>query len=410
MKISQKIRSLAAEAEKLAAERFARIDAVARANTEKVLDAFAEYRVSEGMFAGSTGYGYNDLGRDTLDGIYARVLGTPSALVRTGFVNGTHAICCAMFSAVGTGDTLLSLTGAPYDTLRSVVGTGRDSFGSFKTYGINYRQVELLPDGTPDYESIAREAADPGVKAVFIQRSGGYTGRGAFSAATVNKMIETAKSVSPSVAAIVDNCYGEFVETEEPKADIMAGSLIKNPGGGLAPMGGYVAGSVELVENASFRLTVPGTGGEVGASLGVNRSLFQGLFMAPHTVAQALKTAVFAAALAELMGYEAFPRHDAERHDIIQSLIFNSPEKLKRFCRGIQAGSPVDSYVTPEAWDMPGYEDKVIMAAGAFIQGSSIELSCDGPMKPPYRAYLQGGLSYEAGRLGIMTAAEMLGG
>ncbi len=226
----------------------------------------------------------------------------------------------------------------------------------------------------------------------------------------MNKMIETAKSVSPSVAAIVDNCYGEFVETEEPKADIMAGSLIKNPGGGLAPMGGYVAGSVELVENASFRLTVPGTGGEVGASLGVNRSLFQGLFMAPHTVAQALKTAVFAAALAELMGYEAFPRHDAERHDIIQSLIFNSPEKLKRFCRGIQAGSPVDSYVTPEAWDMPGYEDKVIMAAGAFIQGSSIELSCDGPMKPPYRAYLQGGLSYEAGRLGIMTAAEMLGG
>ncbi|MBO4330587.1 MAG: methionine gamma-lyase family protein, partial [Oscillospiraceae bacterium] len=301
-----------------------------------------------------------------------------------------------------------SVTGEPYDTLHAAItGAAR---GSLASYGVKYAQLELAPDGGPDYESIARQAADKSVKAVFIQRSGGYTGRGAFSARTVNKMIRTAKSVSPSVAAIVDNCYGEFVETEEPKADIMAGSLIKNPGGGLAPMGGYVAGSEKLVENASFRLTVPGTGGEVGASLGVNRSLFQGLFMAPHTVAQALKTAVFAAALAELMGYETVPGHDAERYDIIQSIVFRSPELLKSFCRGIQAGSPVDGFVTPEPWDMPGYEDKVIMAAGNFIQGSSIELSCDGPMKPPYRAYLQGGLSYEAGKLGIMTAAQMLTG
>lgn len=408
MRISEKIRSAAAEAEKRAAGQFEHIERVAQINTEKVLDAFHLNRVSESMFVSTTGYGYNDLGRDTLDKIFALVTGMPSALVRSGFVNGTHAITCALFSAVGAGDTLLSLTGAPYDTLRSVVGAGRDEFGSFRTYGINYRQIELLPDGTPDYESIAAQAADKSVKAVFIQRSGGYTGRGVLSVETINRMIDTVKSVSPDTAVIVDNCYGEFVETEEPRADIIAGSLIKNMGGGLAPTGGYVAGSEELVKNASYRLTVPGTGGEVGASLGINRSLYQGLFMAPHTVAQALKTAVFAACLAEELGYAAFPSGSEERHDIIQTLQLGSPEKLMRFCRGIQAGSPVDSFVTPEAWDMPGYEDQVIMAAGTFIQGASIELSCDGPMKPPYRAYLQGGLSYESGKLGIMAAFDSM--
>lgn len=408
MIISDKIRKLAAEADRLAAARFAYIDAVSAENTERVLDAFHAERVSEAMFAGSTGYGYNDLGRDTLDKIYARVLGTPAALVRTGFVSGTHAIACAMFSAVESGDILVSLTGAPYDTLRGVVGASGDCFGSFKSYGIGYGQVELLPDGSPDYEGIKRAVADKNVKAAFIQRSRGYTGRSAFSAEQIEAMAAAVKSVSPDTAVILDNCYGEFTQTREPKVDLMAGSLIKNMGGGLAQTGGYVAGSEKLVERAAFRLTVPGIGGEVGAS-GTNcRSMYQGLFMAPHTVAQALKTAVFTSALLELMGYEVFPHMDAERFDIIQSVDFRDPELLKRFCRGIQAGSPVDSHVTPEPWDMPGYDDRVIMAAGTFIQGASIELSCDGPMTPPYRAYLQGGLSYEAARAGVMLAAEYI--
>ena len=399
---------LAAEAEAQIRPRFAEIDRVSGENTRRVLEAFREFRVSEACFAGSTGYGYDDLGRETLEKIFARVFGTESALVRLGFMNGTHAITCAVFAPLRTGDTLLLATGLPYDTLWSALGVHDDKPGSLRSYGIGFKAVELLPDGTPDFQAIEKAAAEPGVKEVFIQRSRGYTTRPAFRTETIDRIIDLVHRVNPAAACVVDNCYGEFVEEREPKGDLLAGSLIKNPGGGLAPMGGYVAGRADLVEAAAFRLTVPGLGGEIGATLGHSRSLFQGLFMAPHTVAQALKTAVFAAALLEKLGYRTFPRWDEVRSDIIQSVDFGDGELLRRFCAGIQHGSPVDSYVTPEPWDMPGYDDPVIMAAGAFIQGASIELSCDGPMRPPFTAYLQGGLTWESGRLGILTAAEEL--
>lgn len=404
----QTLAERAAAAEARIQPRFAAIDHTAAENTRRVLNAFRAHRVAEAMFAGSTGYGYDDLGRDTLDAIWAQVFGTERALVRLGFVNGTHAIACAIFAPLRTGDVLLSATGLPYDTLWSALGVHDDKPGSLKSYGVAFRHVELTAEGKPDHAAIAQAAADPRVKEVFIQRSRGYTGRAALSAGEIDAIVETVRGVNPHAACVVDNCYGEFVEEREPAADLLAGSLIKNPGGGLAPMGGYVAGRAELVEAAAYRLTVPGIGGEVGASLGQNRSLYQGLFMAPHTVAQALKTAVFAAALLEDMGYAAFPSWDAERSDIIQSVDFGDAALLRRFCAGIQHGSPVDSYVTPEPWDMPGYESPVIMAAGTFIQGASIELSCDGPMTPPYRAYLQGGLTYEAGKLGILEAAAAL--
>ncbi len=399
---------LAAEAEAQIRPRFAEIDRVSGENTRRVLEAFREFRVSEACFAGSTGYGYDDLGRETLEKIFARVFGAESALVRLGFMNGTHAITCAVFAPLRTGDTLLLATGLPYDTLWSALGVHDDRPGSLRSYGIGFKAVELLPDGTPDFQAIEKAAAEPGVKEVFIQRSRGYTTRPAFRTETIDRIIDLVHRVNPEAACVVDNCYGEFVEEREPKGDLLAGSLIKNPGGGLAPMGGYVAGRADLVEAAAFRLTVPGLGGEIGATLGHSRSLFQGLFMAPHTVAQALKTAVFAAALLEKLGYRTFPHWDEARSDIIQSVDFGDGELLRRFCAGIQHGSPVDSYVTPEPWDMPGYDDPVIMAAGAFIQGASIELSCDGPMRPPFTAYLQGGLTWESGRLGILTAAEEL--
>ena len=404
----KRLEALSVEAEERIQPIFREIDRTAEFNTRKVLEAFRKFRVSEACFAGSTGYGYDDVGREKLDQIWAEVFGTESALVRLGFVNGTHAITCAIFAPLRTGDTLLCATGLPYDTLWSALGVHDEKPGSLRSYGIGFEAVELLPDGTPDYEAIEKAAADPKVKEVFIQRSRGYTARPALSVKVINEIIDRVKKVNPTAACVVDNCYGEFVEREEPKADLMAGSLIKNPGGGLAPMGGYVAGKEALVEAAAFRLTVPGIGGEVGASLGNNRSLFQGFFMAPHIVAQALKTAVYAASLLEKLGYDTFPAWDAARSDIIQSVDFGDGELLKKFCGGIQHYSPVDSYVTPEAWDMPGYENPVIMAAGAFIQGSSIELSCDGPMTPPYRAYLQGGLTYESGKLGIRMAAEEL--
>lgn len=405
---TQHLPALADAAQRRVRRRFDEIDETASANTARVLEAFRRHRVSEAMFAGTTGYGYDDVGRDTLDKLWADVFGTEAALVRLGFVNGTHAITCAIFAPLRTGDVLLSATGLPYDTLWSALGIHDERPGSLRSYGIDFRAAELREDGTPDLESIAALAADPRVREVFIQRSRGYTGRPALSVETIDRIIETVRRVNPEAACVVDNCYGEFVETQEPHADLLAGSLIKNPGGGLAPTGGYVAGRAELVEAAAFRLTVPGLGGEVGASLGFSRSLYQGLFLAPHTVAQALKTAVFAASLLEDLGFTTFPSWDAPRHDIIQSVDFGKPELLERFCAGLQHGSPVDSFVTPEAWDMPGYEHPVIMAAGTFIQGASIELSCDGPMIPPYRAYLQGGLTYEAGRLGILSAVEAM--
>lgn len=409
--ISERILTLSETAVRDIAPVFARIDSIAEENTRKVMAAFRDNRVSDGCFAGTTGYGYNDKGREVLDRIFADVFGTESALVRIGFVNGTHAITSALFSALKTGDTLLSATGAPYDTLQGAIGITGSYHGSLKDFGIAYRQTELTPAGAPDYAAIAAAAADKNVKAVLIQRSRGYSEREALSVADIGNICDEIRKVNPDAALIVDNCYGEFTETLEPTnvgADLIAGSLIKNPGGGIAPTGGYIAGREQLVENAAYRLTSPGVGGECGSTLDSNRLLFQGFFMAPHTVAQALKTAVFCARLMELLGYDTLPASDAVRSDIIQMVRFRDAEKLKQFCRGIQAGSPVDAFATPEPWGMPGYECDVIMAAGAFIQGASIELSADGPMREPYCAYLQGGLTFESGKLGIQLAADML--
>ena len=406
--MTERLERLAREAEELARSRFRELEETAEHNTARVLAAYQKHRVSEAMFAGTTGYGYDDLGRDTLDLVWADVFGTESALVRLGFANGTHAITCAVFAPLRSGDVMLCATGLPYDTLWSALGVHDEKPGSLRSYGVEIRTVELKPDGTPDLAAIRDAAADPRVREVFFQRSRGYTARPALSVEQIDQAIAAVREVNPAAACVVDNCYGEFTERREPAGDLLAGSLIKNPGGGLAPMGGYVAGKKELVEAAAFHLTVPGIGGEVGASLGYNRVLYQGLFLAPHTVSQALKTAVFAAALMEKLGYDTFPSWNAMRSDIIQSIDFHDPEKLKQFCAGIQQASPVDSFVTPEPWDMPGYEAPVIMAAGTFIQGASIELSCDGPMLPPYRAYLQGGLTYESGKLSILTAAEKL--
>ena len=409
--IPTEIERLAEDCEAQLAARFAEIDRVARGNTKRVMEAFQEFRVSEACFAGTTGYGYDDLGRETLDKIWARVFGAEAALVRTGFVNGTHAIASALFAAVGPGELLMPLMGAPYDTLRTAIGITGDAYGSLAFYGVKYAEVPTK-DGGPDLAAIEREVGERRPRAVLIQRSRGYDSRRALSAEEVGELCRLVKRVSPDTVCVVDNCYGEFTELAEPTmlgADLAAGSLIKNPGGGLAPTGGYIAGRADLVERAAYRLTVPGIGGECGCTLGTNRKLYQGLFLAPHTTAQALKTAALCAAMLEKLGFDTEPGQQEPRYDIIQTVTLKTPENLKRFCRGIQAGSPVDSYVTPEPWQMPGYEDEVIMAAGAFIQGSSIELSADGPMRAPYRAFLQGGLTYESGRLGIMNAiAEML--
>lgn len=398
-------------AEKRCAERFRQIDQTAQENTRRVLESFRTHRVAEACFSGTTGYGYDDLGRETLDRIYAELLGTESALVRIGFVNGTHALTTALFALARPGETILSLTGLPYDTLQEVIGIRGSSFGSLKFYGIEYRQVELAEDGGPDYKAIAEACRNPNISSVLIQRSRGYASRKALTVDEIAQMIQTVREVRPEINVMVDNCYGEFTDIREPGhvgADLMAGSLIKNPGGGLAPTGGYVAGREELVERAATRLTTPGIGGECGASLGNNRLLFQGLFVAPHVVAQSLKTSVFCAAMMEELGIESFPGVDEPRSDIIQTVRLGSEERMKRFCRGIQKGAPVDSYVTPEPWAMPGYDDPVIMAAGAFIQGSSIELSADGPIRDPYNIYVQGGITYESGKLGILYAVEEL--
>lgn len=410
LQLSEKVLALAAEAQSGLTEQFARIDAIAEENTRKVLAAFQNHRVAESYFAGTTGYGYDDQGRDELDKIYAEIFGTEEALVRIQFVNGTHAITCALFGAVMPGDTLVYAVGAPYDTLQSVIGTTGDARGTLLDYGIKYKEVGLK-DNAPDKEALAEAVRDPSVKAVVIQRSKGYSTRATLSVAEIGELAKLIKDNNPNAAVLVDNCYGEFVETLEPTqvgADLVVGSLIKNPGGGLAPTGGYIAGRADLVQAAAQRLTVPGIGGECGCTMGNNRALYQGLFMAPHVVAQAVKTAVFAAKLMELLGYETEPKSDQVRHDIIQMISLNTPEAVCKFCRGIQSGSPVDSYVTPEPWAMPGYNDQVIMAAGAFIQGASIELSADAPMRPPYTVYLQGGLTYESGKTGILLAAEEL--
>ena len=414
MKISEikpQVYEMAARAEQRIRSRFAQIDAVAEENTRRVMEAFQDNRVSDSCFAGTTGYGYDDLGREVLDKIYAQIFGTEAALVRINFVNGTHALTTAMFALVRPGDTILAVTGTPYDTLRSAIGISGDGFGSLKFYGVNYGEVSLTAEGKPDLPAIEKAASDEKVTAVMIQRSRGYADRPALTVQEIGEICKAVKKVNPSCNIMVDNCYGEFTDVIEPThvgADIVAGSLIKNPGGGLAPTGGYVAGKAELVERAALRLTTPGIGAECGSTLGNNRLLFQGLFMAPHVVAQALKTAVFCAAMMEQLGIESSPTVEETRSDIIQMVKLGCPDKLKKFCLGIQAGAPVDSYVTPEPWAMPGYDDEVIMAAGAFIQGSSIELSADGPMREPYIAYMQGGLTYESGKLGIMMAVSAM--
>lgn len=403
---------LAAEAEKEIRPGFERIDRIAQSNTLKVMQAFQDNKVSDACFAGTTGYGYDDLGREVLDKVYAQVFCTESALVRIGFVNGTHALSTALYALLKPGDTLLSVTGLPYDTLRNAIGIEGDCHGSLKFYGINYAQVDLKPDGDPDIEAIKCAAADKNVTAVLIQRSRGYDDRRALSAEEIGEICRAVKDVNPNINVMVDNCYGEFTGEHEPTeygVDLMAGSLIKNPGGGLAPTGGYIVGKAELVDKAAMRLTTPGIGGECGATLGNNRLLFQGFFMAPHIVAQALKTVTFCAAMMQKIGFETSPAPDEQRNDIIQMITLKSAENMKKFCKGIQSGAPVDSYVTPEPWQMPGYNCPVIMAAGAFVQGSSIELSADGPMKEPYIAYMQGGITYESGKLGVMMAVnEML--
>jgi cystathionine beta-lyase family protein involved in aluminum resistance len=407
--LSRRVLDLAQRAETELQSQWARIDEIALYNSQKVLAAFQKYRVSDGHFAGTTGYGYDDKGRDSLDQIYAEVFRTEAALVRIGFVNGTHAITSALFGVLRPGDTLVSVTGAPYDTLLGVInGTGT---GSLKEFGVQYEQVELQANGMPDLSAVAEAVSKPGVKAAFISRSRGYSTRPSLTIAQIEALCSCIKKRNPDVIIIADNCYGEFVEKKEPAevgADLMAGSLIKNPGGGLAPTGGYVAGREDLVQLAAMRLTSPGIGGECGCTIGQNRLLYQGFFMAPHTVAQAVKTAVFTAKMMELLGYSTEPSSDAVRTDIVQTISFGAAEPICRFCKGIQMGAPVDSYVTPEPWEMPGYDCKVIMAAGAFVQGASIELSCDAPMREPYLAYLQGGLTYESGKIGVLLAVSKL--
>lgn len=407
--ISPRVLALAAQAEREIASQFSHIDTVAEYNSQKVLAAFQNHRVAEPFFAGTTGYGYDDQGRDVLDEIYAEIFGAEDALVRIQFVNGTHAIASALYGALRPGDVLVSAVGAPYDTLLGVIGVTGEEPGSLKQYGVAYRQVDVTADNQPDQAGLAQAVRDPKVKAVLIQRSKGYSTRASLSVAEIGELITVVKENNPQAVVIVDNCYGEFVERTEPTqvgADLVVGSLIKNPGGGLAPTGGYLAGRHDLVEAAAMRLTVPGIGRECGSTLGNNRLLYQGLFLAPHTVAQALKTAVFQARIMELLGYKTEPHSGQPRHDIIQMVSLEKPELVEKYCKGIQSGSPVDSFVTPVPWDMPGYDCPVIMAAGAFIQGASIELSADAPMRPPYTVYMQGGLTYETGKTGVLLAVE----
>jgi len=407
--ISRKVLDFGSKIEKNLKSRFEEIDKNAEFNQMKVIKAMQDNRVSDIHFAATTGYGYNDLGRDTLEAVYASVFHTESALVRPNLISGTHALSIALSGNLRPGDELLSPAGKPYDTLEEVIGI-RESVGSLKEYGVVYRQVDLLSDGTFDYDSIAK-AVNEKTRLVTIQRSKGYDTRPTFSVSQIGDLISFIKKIKPDVICMVDNCYGEFVERIEPSdvgADMIVGSLIKNPGGGLAPIGGYIAGRTDCIDRASYRLTAPGLGKEVGASLGLNQSFYQGLFLSPTVVAGALKGAVFAANIYEKLGFPVVPDGTQSRHDIIQAVTFGNPEGVIAFCQGIQAAAPVDSFVTPEPWDMPGYDAPVIMAAGAFVQGSSIELSADAPIKPPYAVYFQGGLTWYHAKLGILMSLQKL--
>lgn len=385
------------------------IDRTAEINQLKVVNAMQECRASEACLLGTTGYGYNDIGRDTLEEIYAHIFNTEAALVRPSISCGTHALTIALRSVLRPGDELLSPVGLPYDTLQEVIGI-RESVGSLKEFGISYRQADLLPDSSFDYDAI-KASINEKTKLVTIQRSKGYDSRNSFLVEQIGELIKFIKGIKPDVYIMVDNCYGEFVQTIEPTdvgADMVVGSLIKNPGGGLAPMGGYIAGKKELIEKCAVMLTSPGLGKEVGATLDILPKLYQGLFMAPTITAAALKTAIFAANIYEKLGFSTHPLANSKRADIIQAITLGSEEGIKSFCAGIQAASPIDSHLTPEGWDMPGYDSPVIMAAGAFVSGSSIELSADAPMREPYNVYFQGGLTFPHGKYGILNTLEYM--
>lgn len=409
MGLSEEVQALGEEAEKALAGRFQEIDRVARYNQMKVLKAMQECRVAEQHFAVSTGYGYNDDGRDTLEKVYAKTFHTEDALVRAQITCGTHALHLALAANLRPGDELYSPVGKPYDTLEEVIGI-RPSVGSLAEYGVTYAQTDLLPDGSFDWDNI-RRSINERTKVVTIQRSKGYDSRPTLSVDRIGELIRFIKEIKPEVIVMVDNCYGEFIETKEPSdvgADMVVGSLIKNPGGGLAPVGGYIAGRKDCIERCAYRLTSPGLGKEVGASLGLNQTFFQGLFMAPGVSAGALKGAVFAAYIYEKLGFKVIPGSGESRHDIIQAVELKTPEGLKAFCKGIQMAAPVDSFVVPEPWAMPGYDSEVIMAAGAFVQGSSIELSADGPLRPPYTVFFQGGLTWDHARFGILMSVQQM--
>lgn len=387
---------------------FQSFDEIREYNQLKVLKAFQDERISDTHFTNSSGYGYDDIGRDSLDKVYSKVFNTESALVRPHFVNGTHAIGCALMGNLRTGDTMVCISGAPYDTLHNIIGiSGKENIGSLKEYGVNYKQIDLK-NGKFDFEKIKETLiSDSTVKLVHIQRSTGYGWRNSFLVSEIGEVIEFIKSIREDIVIFVDNCYGEFIDTIEPTdvgADLIAGSLIKNIGGGIAPTGGYIAGKSKYVEQASFRLTTPGIGGECGSTFGVMRQLYQGLFLAPHIAMEAVKGAAFCSRIMELAGFEVLPKYNEKRSDIIQSIKFRDKERLIKFCKGIQKGSPIDSFVECEPWAMPGYNDEVIMAAGAFIQGSSIELSADAPIREPYIAYLQGGLTFDHAKIGILIS------
>ncbi len=416
MIFSKKIQDLATEAELALVAQFGHIEEVAFRNTQKVMEAFRVHRVSDTCFQSTSGYGYDDRGREVLEEVWADVMGAEAAVVRHSIISGTHALSTGLFGILRPGDVMYSVAGKPYDTLEEVIGiSGTPGNGSLRDFGVDYEQTDLNADGTFNFAEIEDKLRALGSRAkmVFVQRSKGYLNRKTLSVDEIGELVKFVKSINPETYVVVDNCYGEFVEDKEPTAvgaDLVIGSLIKNPGGGMAETGGYLAGTRRAVELVSYRMTSVGIGAEAGATLGQNKSMFKGLFYAPHTVAQALKTAHLAAYMFEKLGYVVEPRWNEERHDIIQSVIMGTPEGLCAFCRGIQAGSPVDAYVTPEPWAMPGYGDQVIMAAGTFVQGSSIELSADGPLRAPYTAFFQGGLTYESGRIGIMSAvASVLG-
>ena len=408
-KIDERIEKAADDALKMCREQFYNIDGITEYNQQKVLSAFIEYGISESHFVGSTGYGYGDRGRETLDKVWARVYGAEDALVRHNFTCGTHTLATALFGVLRPGDKMLCVTGTPYDTIHNVIGIKGEGMGSLKDFGVLYDEVPLKNERL-DYEAI-ESAVDGSVTMVYIQRSRGYELRPSLSVSEIEKVVKISKKKNPDVIIMVDNCYGEFTEKTEPTevgADLIAGSLIKNAGGGIARTGGYIAGRHDLVEKCAYRLTTPGLGKEVGATIDMNRELYLGLFYAPHTVGEALKSAVFISALFEHFGYSVTPRYNETRHDIVQSLGLENEESLVAFCQGIQKGSPVDSFVLPEPWDMPGYDNKVVMAAGAFTLGSSIELSADAPIRPPYYAWIQGGLNFHSAKLCALLAAQSM--